>query len=417
MRKSLLSLVVVSGLLGTVVLPQFTFALTSSQKIEQELNELEKQQSAARKNADQVQAEIGRLQQEKKQTSNDLNTIVGQIETVNLKLNQLNDEIATIKNTLREIGIQLEEAQERIETRDALLKSRLRLMYMNGAVSYADVLLSSTSFSDFLDRLDALKSIVKQDKEILEANQRDRQAIADKEAEKKQQFAQLEGLYAQTAAVRADLQTKEKEKEVRIASLSEEERQKREQAEDISEAQEQLLLQHARKEAALAAARRAEAAARAAAASKSKSGGKSSPTSSYNAFSGGRMAYPLEKNAPMTSDYGTRADPFTGKRTSHKGIDFGAPSGTGILAAADGEVIVAAWWSGYGNCVIIDHGNGVWTLYGHIRNGGIHVSKGDTVKRGQKIAEVGTTGQSTGNHLHFEVRINERPVDPKPYLR
>jgi murein DD-endopeptidase MepM/ murein hydrolase activator NlpD len=270
-----------------------------------------------------------------------------------------------------------------------------------------------------LDRLNALKSIVTQDKSILEANQRDRQVIADKKVEVQQQLDQVKNLYAQTAVIKADLVNKEKEKQVKIASISQAETDKKKEAEDISDLQEQLLIQHARKEAALSAARakeRAEAAAKAAA--KAKAAGKSAPpASSAAAFTGGKMGYPLAKNSPMTSDFGTRSDPFSGRKTMHKGIDFGAPSGTGILAAADGEVIVASWWSGYGNCVIIDHGNGVWTLYGHIRNGGTDVEKGDTVKRGQKIAEVGSTGESTGNHLHFEVRINENPVDPKPYLR
>lgn len=93
-----------------------------------------------------------------------------------------------------------------------------------------------------------------------------------------------------------------------------------------------------------------------------------------------------------------------------------APQGTDIHAAEDGVVIVAEWWSGYGNTVVIDHGDGLWTLYGHIRNGGTVVHTGQTVKRGQKIAEVGSTGNSTGPHCHFEVRENNKPVNPMNYL-
>lgn len=127
------------------------------------------------------------------------------------------------------------------------------------------------------------------------------------------------------------------------------------------------------------------------------------------------MALPVS-GARLSSNYGTRVHPISGQVKKHTGVDLAAPQGTDIRAAEGGVVIVAEWWSGYGNTVIIDHGDNVWTLYGHIRNGGIKVEKGDKVKRGQKIAEVGSTGNSTGPHLHFEVRINGSPVDPSPYL-
>lgn len=122
------------------------------------------------------------------------------------------------------------------------------------------------------------------------------------------------------------------------------------------------------------------------------------------------------EGARLSSGYGMRIHPITGVKKNHTGVDLAAPQGTDIHAAQDGVVIVAEWWSGYGNTVIIDHGDNVWTLYGHIRSGGIKVEKGQQVKKGETIAEVGSTGNSTGPHLHFEVRINGNPVDPMPYL-
>ncbi|MCS7459926.1 peptidoglycan DD-metalloendopeptidase family protein [Paenibacillus doosanensis] len=429
MKKSVLSLVVTAGMAGTLLVPQLSFALSESQKIQQQLDQLKKQQSTTQQKATDTKNEIGKVQTEKQQTEDEVKSLQKQIEAANLKLNELNDQIASTKDDLKENGKLLDEVKEQIASRDALLKSRLRLMYMNGVVSYADVLLSSTSFSDFLDRMNALKSIVAQDKEILEANQRDRATKETKQAQIEQELKQVSDLYSQSATVQANLVAKEKEKEVKIASLN----QKEKDLESISDDQEQQLLQYARKSAQLAADKRkaaaaeeAAAAAKAAqAAAKGNSGGSSgggakapSGTSSAPvATGGGKFGYPLAKTAPMSSDFGYRSDPFTGVRTLHKGIDLAAPNGTDILAAGDGDVIVASWWSGYGNTVIIDHGNGYWTLYGHIRNGGTVVEKGDHVKRGQKIAEVGSTGESTGNHVHFEVRINESPVDPKPYLK
>ncbi|MUG72520.1 murein hydrolase activator EnvC family protein [Paenibacillus validus] len=407
LKKSFLPLVLSLSLIGATIVPQAGFALTASQRIEQELNQLKKTKSAVQQKVNETEKQITQVTREKQQTSNDINALLDQIDKTNKSLNVLNDKVAEVSATLKENAKQLEEAETRVTSRDQMLRSRLRLMYMNGVVSYTDVLLSSTNFSDFLDRLEALRSIVNQDKKILEANKRDRATIDEKRIAIEKQLAEVKNLYAETSAVKADLLVKEKEKEVKIASLA----QKEKELEDISEEVEAQLVKVASQEAAK---QRALQEAKAAEAAKSKGAKAAGPVYTY---SGGKFGYPLPKVVNMSSDFGTRKDPFTGRSSTHNGIDFPSPAGTSILAAEDGVVIVASWWSGYGNTVIIDHGKGVWTLYGHIRNDGIVVEKGDTVKRGQKIAEVGSTGRSTGNHLHFEVRINESPVDPKPYLR
>ncbi|MGG2197750.1 murein hydrolase activator EnvC family protein [Paenibacillus validus] len=407
LKQSFLPLVLSLSLIGATIVPQAGFALTASQRIEQELNQLKKTKSAVQQKVNETEKQITQVTREKQQTSNDINALLDQIDKTNKSLNVLNDKVAEVSATLKENAKQLEEAETRVTSRDQMLRSRLRLMYMNGVVSYTDVLLSSTNFSDFLDRLEALRSIVNQDKKILEANKRDRATIDEKRIAIEKQLAEVKNLYAETSAVKADLLVKEKEKEVKIASLA----QKEKELEDISEEVEAQLVKVASQEAAK---QRALQEAKAAEAAKSKGAKAAGPVYTY---SGGKFGYPLPKVVNMSSDFGTRKDPFTGRSSTHNGIDFPSPAGTSILAAEDGVVIVASWWSGYGNTVIIDHGKGVWTLYGHIRNDGIVVEKGDTVKRGQKIAEVGSTGRSTGNHLHFEVRINESPVDPKPYLR
>jgi murein DD-endopeptidase MepM/ murein hydrolase activator NlpD len=117
---------------------------------------------------------------------------------------------------------------------------------------------------------------------------------------------------------------------------------------------------------------------------------------------------------PLTSGFGYRTHPITGVRRLHAGVDIGAPTGTPIVAAADGRVTFAGWRGGYGKTVLIDHGNLV-TLYAH--QSAVGVRAGQTVRRGETIGRVGSTGQSTGPHLHFEVRVNGRPRDPLPYLR
>lgn len=128
----------------------------------------------------------------------------------------------------------------------------------------------------------------------------------------------------------------------------------------------------------------------------------------------GRGVMTIPVDAEITSGFGSRTHPILGYEKFHAGLDFGADSGSTIRSAAAGVVIYAQWYGGYGNAVIVDHGSGITTLYGHAE--GFYVAEGDTVQKGQPIAAVGSTGFSTGPHLHFEVRQNGEPIDPVPYL-
>ncbi|MCY9665064.1 peptidoglycan DD-metalloendopeptidase family protein [Paenibacillus alginolyticus] len=396
MKKKILPVVLTLGIAASLAVPCAGYAASTTEKIDQQLTQLKKMKAQAQQKANDAQNQITKVQTEKDQATKDMNTLVNQVNEASKKLTKLNEEIDQVSTALADNAKQLDEAVARVETRDNMLKSRVRLMYMNGFVSYMDVVLSATSFSDFLNRIEALKSIVNQDKEILVANKKDKETVAQKKADTEQQLEKVKTLYADADALRDDLQAKEKAKEVKIASLTKQEKV----LEDISEESDKQITQLAKQEADLQAKKRA-----------------ASNAKSPFTYSGGKLGYPLAVQAPLTSDFTNRINPVTGRSESHKGIDLGAPKGTDILAAENGSVIYASWMNGYGNCVIVDHGNGLWTVYGHIMNDGIYVKVGDVVKRGQKIAGVGSTGQSTGNHLHFEVRKNEVPTDPKPFLR
>jgi murein DD-endopeptidase MepM/ murein hydrolase activator NlpD len=119
-------------------------------------------------------------------------------------------------------------------------------------------------------------------------------------------------------------------------------------------------------------------------------------------------------NGRVSSKFGYRLDPFTFRRSYHKGIDIAASYGTSIKASASGKVILAGSYNELGKTVIVDHGNGITTVYGHTSK--VLVKKGQTVKKGAVIAKVGSSGRSTGSHLHFEIRINGEPIDPFKYL-
>jgi murein DD-endopeptidase MepM/ murein hydrolase activator NlpD len=392
LKRWILPLAVSLGLCSLFVTPALTFAGPTLDQIDKQLNDLKKQQSSVAGKAANAKNQIGAVKQEKEEVASDIETLLNQINRTNTMLAGLNEEVEEVTADLMENVNQLELAEDRVKARDQLLRNRLRLMYTSGTVSYLDVLMSSTGFADFLDRLYTLQSIVNQDKDILDNNIRDRNLIDKKKQQVEQQLAQVKDLYQQTEEAKQDLLVQEKQKEVKIASLSKKERE----LEEISESAAREVAQLAAKEAELIRQRTA--------------------ASAYT-YSGGKLGYPLPKIAPITSGFGSRVDPINGRKGAfHQGLDLGASRNTQILAAEDGVVVVAGWTNGYGNTVIIDHGKGLWTLYGHIINGGIKVKKGQIVKRGQNIALVGMTGRATGYHLHFEVRLNGEYVDPKPYL-
>ncbi|WP_405104720.1 peptidoglycan DD-metalloendopeptidase family protein [Paenibacillus sp. FSL K6-1217] len=414
---------------------------TSVAEIDKQLKQLKQEVQAAKAAQEKADSRNQEAKHYKNKTTLNLDYVLGQIAQVKGEMTTISGKIASTEQSLTVTATELDEAEARVASREKLLESRVRLMYTDGAVSYLDVLLSSTSFSDFLDRADSLKMIVDQDQDLLVQHKLDKQTVIVKKQELEGQYATAKQLYTDLEAQRSMLKEKEAEKQELIAYYDEE----IQNSEVLSAEQDAKLVElassrsaleaqkdklkaeeaarraaaakaEAQRRAALAAAKAAEAAKNAKAAR--SAGGDSSSVASAEEYSGGDGPYLRPVGyARISSPFGYRTHPVThevGKL--HTGVDFAVPQGTSIHAADSGTVIVAEWYSGYGYCVIIDHGGGVWTLYGHIREGGIKVSQGQRVERGQKIAESGSTGRSTGPHLHFEVRINGTPVNPMPYL-
>ncbi|TLS50606.1 peptidase M23 [Paenibacillus antri] len=383
--------------------PQVGVAASSElDKVNAQLKKLKEQMKSAEASQKQAEKEIERIRGFQEAGKSELARLENEIAVTSKKIESINEQMYEVEESLNMTVEELVKAEERVVTRDGLLKSRLRLLYMNGVVSYLDVLLSSTSFVDFLDRIDALQSIVSQDKEILELNIQDKQTVERKKAEVENQLEYVEQLFAETESLKAELLAKKEKKEVAIASLQEEEHELLEMTED----QEKELMAYADEQAKLVKKQK-----------ELQSAQKKAQQKKVVKYTGGQLTWPVPDSQRVTSPFATRIHPITGKKHTHTGMDIGAPGGTTIVAAASGEVVLAQWYGGYGNCIIIEHKDGFRTLYGHIRNGGIKVKVGDTVDAGQKIAEVGSTGSSTGNHLHFGVYVDNVAVDPDPYLR
>ena len=268
--------------------------------------------------------------------------------------------------------------------RDQLAK-RVRDIYINGQINYLDVLFGAKDFQDFFTRMDLLKRVIQQDYDLVQVVFAEKTAIETSQKELEKDKTAKEKLVASAADRKKEVEKKQAAKQAIIDKM-----------ETDRATQERIINEN------LAASKEVEQMIR---------------NSRYQPASpalsgGGALNWPL--GGPITSPFGWRVHPITGASRFHSGIDIGGDYGDTIHAAGAGIVSYAGWISGYGYAVIIDHGGGISTLYGH--NQALLVSEGQSVSQGQAIAECGSTGNSTGPHCHFEVRVDGEPVDPMGYL-
>ena len=334
------------------------------------------------------------------------NEIKSQIQDANAKkesalaqYNAIDREVVALQITVDDINADVAESEAKVAAKDEELKKaeaecekqyedyceRAKLLLEKGTVSYLEILIHADSFSDFLTRLSLVNEIAEYDNKKLEELQ---QYAAEVEAIKKElekENDRLMALKKEADGQMSVLKAKQAESQRLIDSIKS----------DIASFEKALRAQEAAEAAAREEIRRLT-------------------QGSTGSYTGGRFAWP-STSTYITSPYGTRIHPVTGKLKTHSGLDIGAGMGTSIFAAADGTVLISGWNSGgYGNYVVIDHGGGLTTLYAHCSS--LLVSAGQRVSRGQVIAKVGSTGISTGPHLHFEVLKNGAHTDPYAYL-
>ncbi len=343
--------------------------------------------SQIRNNIKNKQQELNENKSKEKSLGDQVNSLEQQINSKQEDIETLEASISEAQTKLDALEEELAAAEEKVNTQNDNLKARLRNMYKNGSVGFIDVLMDSGSFSEFLNNLSLVEKVYTSDQDVLEQLQ---DAYDEIDAKKKE----IETLQAELNESKTTMEEQKSSLEADKASV---EKKKAEIAADSEETQKELDKLEADAQALTASIR------------------KSGSSSSSSKYSGGIMAWPAPSCYSISSGYGGRIHPTTGKYKFHGGIDIPASYGTAIVAANSGKVI----WAGnrgdsYGNYVIIDHGGGISTLYAHSSK--VLVSTGQSVSRGQQIAKVGSTGRSTGPHLHFEVRINGSRVNPTSYL-
>jgi len=336
--------------------------------------------------------------EEKRQQSAEL---AGKIESLSEEKRILDEEAeaAIAEHEARKAELdatlsRLEENEEKLEKAEADYKDktgklgkRVRDIYINGQISYLDVLFGAKDFSDLMTRMDLLKRIIKQDYDLV-------QVVLAEKAEIERTKSSLEKDKAVQAQQEAKARAARDEREVKVAKRKALlDRMKNDKA--IIDAQYDELM---------AASKQVEEMLRRS----------SYATAAPAAVGGGSGAMLWPMAGPVTSEFGWRVHPITGTQKFHSGVDIGGDYGQPIAAAQGGTVEYAGWISGYGNAVIISHGGGISTLYGHCQS--LAVGVGQQVSQGETIAYCGSTGNSTGPHCHFEVRQGGEPISPYSYL-
>ena len=388
---------VIPVVVAALLTPNFA-VLAEDEDLQNQLSDVQNRMAQESEKKAQAEAVIGSV-------NDKLYAIQQQLEAAQRDYQAVANELKATEEKIAATQAELEKTRARLKVREGVFTKRVRDIYMHGQLSYLDVVLGAKDFSDFSNRLELLRRIIDADITLISDIRKERAAIETAKQELETQRARQAELRDQAAAKRDEIESRRKEQQA-ILYQAQNDKAVAEQAYNEYQQSSQAIAEMLRQRAADRAAQAAAAAAQA-----SSGGGGGSDY--YQPVSGsGAMIWPV--NGVVTSPYGYRTHPIFGTTIYHSGIDIGVAYGTPVHAADGGVVVEAGWISGYGYAVIIDHGNGLSTLYGH--NQELAVSEGQSVSQGQVIAYAGSTGNSTGPHVHFEVRANGDPVDPSAYL-
>lgn len=359
-------------LILVIVLGQFVFAdddLEKQYELLEELDDLlENLDEEHQDYSDQINQAI-----------KDIRALEGNIRNTEAEIIVLDGKIDDNKGMIAVASIELEAAKVALNNTNELLNERIRVMYKNGSVGYFEVLLESKNFEDLLVRVDMLQRIVHSDTDLILQMEEDQRNVEVKKADLETEQENLIALQNEMDAQRKKLENQvlivAKEKELNEKNQAYVEVQIDEINEDANKISEYIKEIESREQ-----------------------------------FVGGSMSWPTPENKQITSFFGMRLHPILGVNKMHTGIDISANTGSSVLSALEGTVIWSNWLGSYGKCVMVDHGGGITTVYAHLST--FEVSKGDQVNQNQLLARSGNTGNSTGPHLHFEVRVDGEYVDP-----
>ena len=346
--------------------------------------------------------DVEALKKELENSKNDLTAYVtqldGELSSIQAKIEQYNTLIGEKEQQIADTTEELSEAIKQQEDQYEAMKKRIKFMYEKGDTFYLEMIFSSSSFSDMTNKADYIEALSQYDKDKLEEYVETKEMVQLCKEELEAEKEVLDEAKLAVEAEEANVSSLIREKEAQIYSVSSDISSK----EAAIKEYEAMIAQENEEIAALEKAIAEE---------KARLEAENAQARIYN---GGMFAWPCPSYKRISDEYGNRIHPTLGVEKFHNGLDMAAPGGSAILAAYDGDVVAAAYSTSMGNYIMIDHGSGLYTIYMHCS--ALYVSKGQTVTKGQNIAAVGSTGRSTGNHLHFGVRLNGNYVNPWNYL-
>ncbi len=348
------------------------------------IDKTKQQQQSVKSEIKKIAGQKDAASRQLKQSTQEKEFYESQTQKTQQNANQKNKEISSVKSDIENISKEIDDIQTNYEKKTELFKTRMRVMYQNMNQSSLELFVESKNFGEFFSKMQLLSVVKKSDEKLIQDIALSKE---NTELQKQNKYLELE-----------KKETELKKLNVKVSDL----KTSRSNAEsEIEASKKQLKLAEKREDELLALSKQLEKQLAQLMDSKTK-------------YAGGIMKWPTPGYSRVSSPYGMRIHPIYKVKKMHTGIDIDAPAGASIVAANSGKVIMAGWNGGYGNCVIVDHGGGLATLYAHQSK--ILVSVGEKVERGQTIGKVGSTGLSTGPHLHFEVRKNGSTVNPKEYV-
>ncbi len=364
--------------------------------LEDDKAEYDRQAEERLRQSDELRSRINTVSEEKRLIDEEADAAVADYRAVKADLNVILDRIDQNEDDLYE-------TEQNYKKKVGTLRTRVRDIYVNGQISYLDVLFGAKDFQDLMTRMDLLKHVVAQDYDLVQAVLGTKQELENIRQTLERDRAEQEIQVARAEEAKERMEAKQRKQREMLDKLENDKATVDRQYDELMAASKQI--EEMLRQSRIAAAQPSFA-----------TGGDSGNNSGGgdNGGGGGSGAFVWPLSGPITSEYGWRTHPIFGTQRYHSGLDIGGDYGLPIVAAASGTVEYAGWISGYGNTVIISHGGGISTLYGH--NQSLAVGVGQSVSTGQTIAYCGSTGNSTGPHCHFEVRVNGEPTSPWTYL-
>ena len=385
MRKNLCVVLILLICFGAI----YTYVYAENEtenNISNTATDLQTQRSELQNQLNEANGQLENVQSNLSENLQQVEKLDSRIETAEKELAEQESKITELKESISQLETELNTITEKYDKQVELFKQRMVAIYIAGDTQYLDVLLNSSSLSDFISSYYIISQLTQIDEELinnLETKKKSMDLSMQKLENEKKELATI--VENQTRTTRT-LQNTKKMRENFIAKLSDEEKNLQEKIDEINQ-QYDIVNQQI-----LALAQQGI----------------------DTAYIGGELEWPVPGYTRITSKFAMRVHPITGQYKLHTGVDIGAPEGANFVAANDGIVVKAELNAAYGNMIIIDHGGGISTLYAH--GSAILVEVGQSVKRGDSILKVGSTGYSTGPHAHFEVRINGVATDPLPYI-